>query len=201
MTNTHDAQKRTEVPVDVDLSPGAIREAQALGILGCETPRENKVEGLDPVEGRPLIPKRAIEAHDVLNEAYDYGLPSSFTRGLHVALPGATMLLLSGTASVDENGNTIHHGDFKAQCLRTYRNLTRLLAAEKASWHDVVRTTCYLRAIERDYDTFNEMRTMFLNSVGADPLPASTGIQARLCRSDLLIEIEAMAIIPHQEPR
>ena len=26
--------------------------------------------------------------------------------------------------------------------------------------------------------------------IGLDPLPASTGIQARLCRSDLLVEIE-----------
>ena len=29
----------------------------------------------------------------------------------------------------------------------------------------------------------------------ADPLPASTGIQVRLCRSDLLIEMEAFAIV------
>jgi hypothetical protein len=28
-----------------------------------------------------------------------------------------------------------------------------------------------------------------------DPLPASTGIQARLCREDLLVEIEAIAIL------
>jgi enamine deaminase RidA (YjgF/YER057c/UK114 family) len=100
---------------------------------------------------------------------------------------------------VDESGKTIHPGDFQAQCLRTYRNLTSLLASEGASWHDVVRTTCYLRDIERDYDTFNEIRTAFLTAAGTDPLPASTGIQARLCRSDLLVEIEAMAIIPRQE--
>jgi len=107
---------------------------------------------------------------------------------------------LSGTASVDEKGDTVHPGDFRAQCMRTYRNLTRLLAAEGASWHDIVRTTCYLRDIERDYDTFNEMRTMFLSAIGVDQLPASTGIQARLCRSDLLIEIEAIAIVPRVEP-
>ena len=108
------------------------------------------------------------------------------------------MLLLSGTASVDENGDTLYSGDFPAQCLRTLRNVTRLLVAEKASWHDVVRTTCFLRDIERDYDSFNEIRTMFMNAIGLDPLPASTGIQARICRSDLLIEIEAIAIVPNE---
>jgi enamine deaminase RidA (YjgF/YER057c/UK114 family) len=154
------------------------------------------VVGLDPVEGRDRITKKAIEAPEVLNEAYDYDQPSSFSRGMRVELPGAVMLFLSGTASVDEDGETVHPGDFEAQCLRTFRNLTRLLVAEGASWHDIVRTTCYLRDIERDYAPFNEMRTLFMNSIGLDPLPASTGIQARLCRSDLLVEIEAIAVIP-----
>jgi enamine deaminase RidA (YjgF/YER057c/UK114 family) len=84
--------------------------------------------------------------------------------------------------------------------MRTFRNLTRLLVAEGASWHDVVRTTCYLRDIERDYDAFNAIRNFFMNEiVGLDPVPASTGIQVRLCRSDLLVEIELMAIVPNPE--
>lgn len=69
-----------------------------------------------------------------------------------------------------------------------------MLEAEGASWKDVVRTTCYLRDIERDYEAFNEIRTQFFKEQGLDPLPASTGIQAILCRPDLLIEIEAIAI-------
>ena len=88
--------------------------------------------------------------------------------------------------------------DFEAQCLRTLRNLTRLLASEGASWHDVVRTTCYLRDIDRDYRAFNEVRTLFMTAIGLDPLPASTGIQAGICRPDLLVEIEAIAIVPRE---
>lgn len=190
--------KRME-EIALSWSPAAVAELEALGIHKSGRFRRPKVEGIDPVEGRALIPKRAISATDVLNEAYDYGIPSSFSRGMRVDLPGATMLLLSGTASVDEHGTTVHAGDFEAQCLRTLRNLTRLLAAEKASWHDVVRTTCYLRDIERDYEAFNRVRTLFLTSIGLDPLPASTGIQARICRADLLVEIEAMAIVPRAE--
>jgi enamine deaminase RidA (YjgF/YER057c/UK114 family) len=182
------------------LSPSAVSEAKALGIYDPDASDQEVREGIDAVAGRTLIPRRAITAPDVLNEAYDYyPRASSFSRGLRVELPGASILLLSGTASVDEKGATVHPGDFEAQCLRTYRNLTRLLVAEDASWHDIVRTTCYLRDIERDYDTFNDIRTMFMTSMGLDPLPASTGIQARLCRSDLLIEIEAMAVVPNRE--
>ena len=75
-------------------------------------------------------------------------------------------------------------------------HVPQLLVAEGASWHDVVRTSCYLRDIERDYDAFNRLRTLFMHGLSLDPLPASTGIQARLCRSDLLVEIEAIAVLP-----
>ncbi len=95
---------------------------------------------------------------------------------------------------MDENGKTVHVGDFRAQTWRTYQNITGLLEAEGATWKDIVRTTCYLRDIERDYEAFNEIRTQFFAEQGLDPLPASTGIQAILCRPDLLIEIEAIAI-------
>ena len=140
------------------------------------------------------IPRYAISARQALNDAPDYG--SAFSRGLRVELPGATMLLISGTASVDEQGKTVHAGDFGAQARRTYCNVTALLEAEGASWKDVVRTTCYLRDMERDYAQFNDLRNEFYRQQGLNPLPASTGIQAILCRPDLLIEIEAMAILP-----
>ncbi|MFA6316491.1 MAG: RidA family protein, partial [Elusimicrobiota bacterium] len=86
--------------------------------------------------------------------------------------------------------------DFRAQCLRTYSNLTALLHAAGASWRDVVRTTCYLKDIKRHYAAFNEIRTAFLAAARVDTLPASTGIQAELCRPELLVEIEAMAVVP-----
>jgi enamine deaminase RidA (YjgF/YER057c/UK114 family) len=103
--------------------------------------------------------------------------------------------LLRGTASVGEQGETLYPGDFSAQLGRTYRNLSELLKSEGASWHDVVRTTCYLRDIERDYEQFNRIRNEFFRALGLNPFPASTGIQARICRSDLLVEIEAMAVL------
>jgi enamine deaminase RidA (YjgF/YER057c/UK114 family) len=140
------------------------------------------------------IPKKAVSAPSTLNEAYDYPKPSAFSRALRLDIKGVTILLISGTASVDENGQTVHAGDFRAQCWRTYQNITGLLEAEGATWKDIVRTTCYLRDIERDYEAFNEIRAQFFKEQGLNPLPASTGIQAILCRPDLLVEIEAIAI-------
>jgi 2-iminobutanoate/2-iminopropanoate deaminase len=149
---------------------------------------------VDPETSQPAMCKKAISAPEILNEAYHYSKPSSFSRGLRLDIKGITILLISGTASIDDSGRTIHVGDFRAQTLRTYQNITHLLEAEGATWKDVVRTTCYLRDIERDYEAFNETRTQFFQQQGLDPLPASTGIQAILCRPDLLVEMEAMVI-------
>ncbi len=140
------------------------------------------------------IQKRAITNLEVLNEAPEYG--SAFSRGMRIDLNGLVILLISGTASIDEQGRTVHVGDLRAQTRRTFKNITALLAAEGATWKDIVRTTCYLRDIDRDYQDFNEERNAFYREQGLDPLPASTGIQAKLCRSDLLIEIEAIAMFP-----
>ncbi|HXS97515.1 MAG TPA: Rid family hydrolase [Candidatus Limnocylindrales bacterium] len=140
------------------------------------------------------VEKRAITNLNVLNEAYDYAKPSSFSRGMRIDIGNTVILLISGTASIDENGVSLHIGDFRAQLRRTYQNITALLESQGAGWKDIVRTTCYLRDIERDYEAFNEERTAFFAQQGLDPVPASTGIQAILCRPELLIEIEAIAM-------
>ncbi len=151
-------------------------------------------EMLEAVGSTATIGKKAITALGVLNEAFHYAKPSSFSRGLRIEIGGAVILLISGTASINENGVSVHIGDFRAQCRRTFLNITGLLESEGATWKDIVRTTCYLRDIERDYAAFNEERTAFYRQQELDPLPASTGIQAILCRPELLVEIEAIAM-------
>jgi enamine deaminase RidA (YjgF/YER057c/UK114 family) len=151
-------------------------------------------EVLEEISKAGRIDKKPISAPEALNEAFHYARPSSFSRGLRLDFGTVSVLLISGTASIGDNGETLHVGDFRAQCRRMFRNVTALLDAEGADWHDVVRTTCYLRDIDRDYAAFNEERTAFYKEQALDPLPASTGIQAKLCRSDLLVEMEAIAM-------
>lgn len=180
--------------VDASFSDAELVEMAALGL----------VDGTGAILARapvtPQVPRRRISALDVLNEAPDYA--SGFSRGLSMTVePGQRILWLSGTASINAAGRTVYPGDLRAQTWRTYRNLTRLLESEGAAWSDIVRTSCYLRDIERDYDEFNKVRNLFFRCMAIDPLPASTGIQVRLCRSDLLIEIEAFAVVKGPERR
>jgi 2-iminobutanoate/2-iminopropanoate deaminase len=176
------------------LSEGEREELTKLGLLSDQGQVRDYVRPPADPDRLPAIDKRAISAPEVLNEAFHYSKPSSFSRGLRLEFSGVAVLLISGTASVDEQGRSLHIGDFGAQCWRTYRNISTLLESEGATWHDIVKTTCYLRDIERDYDQFNRIRTSFFGWLGLDPLPASVGVQTRLCREDLLVEIEAVAI-------
>lgn len=145
---------------------------------------------------KPQVPRAQVTSLDVLNEAYDYELPSSFSRGLSVDWKaGQRILWISGTASLNDDGVSIFPRDFRAQTWRTFWNITRLIESEGGTWHDLVRTSCYLRDIDRDYDEFNKVRTLFFQCMDIDPVPASTGIQAKLCRPELLIEIEAIVLL------
>lgn len=184
----------TKLLIDLSkLTEGEQIEMKKLGILSDSN---RIIESVYPTlhAQRPPIEKHAVSAPHIINEAFNYQKPSSFSRALHLDLGGYKILLISGTASVNEEGKAEHIGDFKAQLWRTYRNITNLLAAEGMTWHDVVRTTNYLRDIERDYAEFNKIRTTFFQWLNLDPLPAATGIQVRLCWETLLVEIEVYAI-------
>ncbi|MFQ5490175.1 MAG: RidA family protein [Phycisphaerae bacterium] len=152
------------------------------------------------VATKTRIEKSPIENKSVLCEAYDYPQKVAFSRGMRVELDGCVMLFISGTASVDDRGESIHPGDVKAQTRRAFENIAALLEAEGADWHDIVRTTCYL-ADFRNYDAFNEVRNTFYEEQQLAPLPASTCIEARICRPELLVEIEAVAVVPKDRSR
>jgi enamine deaminase RidA (YjgF/YER057c/UK114 family) len=192
MLMTKEPQKLIKLDVK-GISDAEKSELHKLGLLNGDQELEPFVFP-ENLKNKRLVEKHAVHAAHTLNEAYNYQKPSSFSRALRLDFGDYRVILISGTASVDENGASVHIGDFRAQCWRTFRNISELLKAEDMTWHDVVRTSCYLRDISRDYDDFNKVRTMFYTWLGLDPLPASTGIQATICREDLLVEIEAIAV-------
>ena len=153
-----------------------------------------------PANDKERVKKTPIENKAVLNEAYDYPKKVSFVRGMRVDLDNCVMLFISGTAAVNEEGNSILPGDTEAQTRRALANIQGLLESEGADWHDVVRTTCYL-ADFRTYDDFNAARNRFYAEQELDPVPASTCIEARICRPELLVEIEAIAMVPSSRAR
>ena len=185
-----------EKKIDVGLNRLSLAEFEELKNLGILNEDKKLQPFVMPAFTEKNIPlkKHAVHAAQTLNEAYNYPRPSSFSRALSFIVADYKVCLISGTASVDENGESVHVGDFRAQCWRTFRNITELLKAEEMTWHDVIRTSCYLRDMSRDYKDFNEIRTAFYSWLNLEVLPASTGVQLIICREDLLVEIEAIAV-------
>ncbi len=123
-----------------------------------------------------------------LNEACTYG--SDFSRGIRVADGNKETLLVSGTASVDEEGLTAHPGDVRAQVNRMLLNISTLLAGRGASLLNVASFITYLKD-PADAVCLREV----LRERGFDGTP-NVLVQAAVCRPDLLCEMEALAILP-----
>ena len=123
-----------------------------------------------------------------LNEAPEYG--SSFSRGMKLCLPNKTVLFVSGTASVDEAGATVHVGDAGRQIERMLLNVQELLTPQGASFMDVVQAISYLKT-SADYDLFQQL----IHERDLGQMPNSV-VVADVCRPELLCEIEMIAVLP-----
>lgn len=126
-------------------------------------------------------------------------LPSpeaAFNRASEVKLGKYTLLLISGTASVGAQLQTMYPGDFKAQIECAYSNIYRILQSRGFAVKDVIRWRVYLKDIKKYYVQFNLCRNEFFckHSIARSDFGASVCVEAKLCRNDLLVEIEADAL-------
>jgi enamine deaminase RidA (YjgF/YER057c/UK114 family) len=136
--------------------------------------------------GRP--PVRTVMTSPTLNEAAQYG--ADFVRGLKVVETNKVALHVSGTASIDEHGRTVHFGDFAAQADRMLVNIAALLQRQGANFGDVVSAITYLKH-RTDVRCLREK----LDAAGFKGFPHAL-VEAPICRPDLLCETEALAILP-----
>jgi enamine deaminase RidA (YjgF/YER057c/UK114 family) len=122
------------------------------------------------------------------NEPTEYG--SSFARAMEVSLGEARYVFVSGTASIDDHGATVHAGDFEAQTRYTLEAVEALLEGAGASLADVTQATAFLKNA-RDGRAFE--RIVEESTLRAVPLVTTL---ADVCRPELLFEIDAVAVVP-----
>jgi reactive intermediate/imine deaminase len=98
---------------------------------------------------------------------------------------------VSGQIAVDQTGAVVGSGDFKAQARQVFENLKVALAAAGADFEHVVKITVFLTDVGQ-LGSFREVRDAYF---AKDP-PASSLIEvARLVRPELMIEVEAIAVV------
>jgi enamine deaminase RidA (YjgF/YER057c/UK114 family) len=136
--------------------------------------------------GHALV--KTVMTSPTLNEASEYG--ADFVRGLRVPEANKIALYVSGTASIDEQGRTVHLGDLEAQADRMLVNITALLQGQGARLADVVHAITYLKH-PADAERIRDK----LRRAGFAGFPHAL-VAAPICRPDLLCETEALAALP-----
>ena len=116
--------------------------------------------------------------------------PNGYT---HVVVaPDGRTVYIAGQIAFDSTGQLVGAGDFTAQAEQVYRNLGRALEAIGGSFADLVKTTTYITDL-KNVAALRELRGRYLDQ--SHP-PANTLIGvATLARPELLLEIEAVAIL------
>lgn len=132
-------------------------------------------------------PGSSIEYFDVTDtqkSAHDYG--SAFSRATKTTTAAGQTVFVSGTASIDAEGNTIHIGDAEMQIQATVENVRIALKETNCSDDNIVQAIAYCKTAE--------VEKLFCRKWSHLSYPHFTVI-TDVCRDDLLFEIEATAMI------
>lgn len=114
---------------------------------------------------------------------------SSFSRVIEIETSHCRQLMVSGTASIDPQGWSVHTGDPKKQIELTMQVVQAILASRGMGWSDTSRAIAYFKKPEyaelfKDYCIQADIR-----------LANCLFVQADICREELLFELELDAKI------
>lgn len=110
-----------------------------------------------------------------------------------VEVTGGRTVYIAGQVAIDPQGNMVGVGDMRAQTIQVFENIKAALDAVGATFDHVVKVTYYIVDMTQ-VPVMREVRDLYLNTQAP---PASTAIAVpRLFRPEVLIEVEAVAVIP-----
>jgi 2-iminobutanoate/2-iminopropanoate deaminase len=129
-------------------------------------------------------PKKIVQPPD---------LPVRRSHSQVVTITGGTLVFIAGMTSRSEKDATpVHPGDMRAQLRQVCENIGRALRSVGGDYADVVKTTTFTIDVD-EYHRVNDERAKYFTS--ELPTSALIGVK-RLAHPDLMIEIEAMAVVP-----
>ena len=121
--------------------------------------------------------------------------PTSYTDVVEVT--AGRPVYIAGQVALDRSGAIVGPGDIRTQARQVFDNLQAGLQAVGAGFEQVVKLTYYL-VDATQLPVVREVRDQYVNT---QQPPASTAVEVRrLVRDDLLLEVEAVAVIASFQP-
>jgi enamine deaminase RidA (YjgF/YER057c/UK114 family) len=121
------------------------------------------------------------------HQSFKYG--SAFSRGMAFEIEGRRTVHISGTASINPAGASIHIGDAEMQSLETLMCIAAILEEQGGSLANITSATLFCKD-RASYEAWQ--RVSRLLRIPAIP---KVCVLADVCRHDLLVEMEAVATI------
>ncbi len=119
--------------------------------------------------------------------------PKGYSHAAVIDLGTCTMVMISGQVALDSAGNLLGKGDIAAQTEQVFANIKKVVTAAGGTMDNIVKLGYYVLDVSQ-LAAIREIRNRFINQQHP---PASTLVQvSKLFRDDILIEVEATAIIP-----
>lgn len=116
-----------------------------------------------------------------------------YSHSVEIDLGNCKMIILSGQIALDKNGNLVGKGNLAEQAEQVFVNIKNIVAASGGTMDDVIKINIYMIDISQA-QVMRNVRNKFIN---LENPPTSILMQvSKLVRDDILIEIEATAIIP-----
>lgn len=109
----------------------------------------------------------------------------------HAVKASGTLLFVSGQIALDAEGNLVGPGDVEAQAVQVMRNLQTALEAGGSGFGHLVRLGVLITH-QANVPVWRAVRDRFIQP----PWPSSTLMVCGLARPELLIEVEATAVVP-----
>lgn len=162
------------------------------GIEGTSSQAAEKVS-MDAYAIAGLKPEQVqyLQAPQHIGPTHLYGV--SFERATAISFRDRKHVYISGTASIDPEGSIVHPGNALKQLDRALENMDALLQDADGSLDSIVQYIVYLR----DSDDAQQVQQIFEQRFPSTPRVITKG---SVCRPGWLIEVEAIAIIAHQNP-
>lgn len=139
------------------------------------------------LEGLKEEQLRFLYAPEHLSPTQVYGV--TFERGTTIEYGDRRHVFISGTASIDNRGRTLYSMDIQAQTERMFENVEALLTEAGAGFGDLAHVIVYLRDMA-DYGVVKRLVNSKLPEV------PQVFVLAPVCRTQWLVEMECMAILP-----